>query len=115
MLAFTRRALLALAVSLAAACAQLPTADAPAPVVFVHGTSRDDKLWPEAHWIELGHALSEEGWRVALPRAGAVETARALAAAGAAAPAEAVDPGDQCREVRSDATLRDRLQREVAG
>ena len=46
-------------------------------VVFVHGTSRDDKLWPEANWIELGLRVIAQGWRVALPHAGALERLRA--------------------------------------
>jgi heptosyltransferase-1 len=30
----------------------------PSPwVVCVHGTSREDKLWPEAHWVNLGQRL----------------------------------------------------------
>lgn len=48
-----------------------------ATLVFVHGTSRDDKLWPEAHWIELGRRLIAQGWRIALPHAGAHELERA--------------------------------------
>jgi heptosyltransferase-1 len=28
-------------------------------IVFLHGTSRDSKLWPELYWIELGQALAE--------------------------------------------------------
>ena len=47
-------------------------------VVFVHGSSRDDKLWPESAWIELGRRVIAQGWRVALPQAGDVEQARAL-------------------------------------
>lgn len=35
-------------------------------VLLVHGTSRADKLWPEAHWIELAERLIAEGARVAL-------------------------------------------------
>jgi len=56
---------------------------APAPpgagptLVFVHGTSRDDKLWPEDHWIELGRRAIGRGWRIALPQAGAHELERA--------------------------------------
>jgi len=46
-------------------------------VLFIHGTSRDDKLWPEADWIALGHRASADGWRIALPHAGAAERARA--------------------------------------
>ena len=46
-------------------------------VVFIHGTSRDDKLWPEAHWIELGRRVVAQGGTIALPQAGADEQARA--------------------------------------
>ena len=46
-------------------------------LVFVHGTSRDDKLWPEDHWIALGQRAIAQGWRIALPHAGAHELARA--------------------------------------
>ncbi len=46
-------------------------------LVVVHGTSRDDKLWPEASWIELGRRLAAEGWRLVLPHAGSAELARA--------------------------------------
>jgi len=46
-------------------------------LVFVHGTSRDDKLWPEANWIEIGRRAMGEGWHIALPHAGAVERERA--------------------------------------
>jgi heptosyltransferase-1 len=46
-------------------------------LVLVHGTSRDDKLWPEASWIELGRRAIAAGWRIALPHAGAAEAARA--------------------------------------
>jgi heptosyltransferase-1 len=46
-------------------------------LVLVHGTSRDDKLWPEASWIELGKRAMAQGWRIALPHAGNVEKARA--------------------------------------
>ena len=46
-------------------------------LVFVHGSSRDDKLWPEASWIALGQRAMARGWRIALPQAGAAELARA--------------------------------------
>src|SRR5688500_11448327 len=29
--------------------------------VFVHGTSRDEKLWPETHWAKLGELFHEAG------------------------------------------------------
>jgi heptosyltransferase-1 len=58
-----------------------PTIGAPTnlarTLVLVHGSSRADKLWPEARWVELGRRALGEGWRVALPHAGAVERDRA--------------------------------------
>ena len=64
----------------------------PAPgvptLVLVHGSSRDDKLWPEDHWIAFGRRVVQQGWRLALPHAGAQELERAQrlqAAFGAAA------------------------------
>jgi len=45
--------------------------------VFVHGSSRDDKLWPVEHWVQLGRRLIDAGWRIALPHADEVELARA--------------------------------------
>jgi heptosyltransferase-1 len=35
--------------------------------IFVHGTSRADKLWREASWVRLGQALVARGYRIALP------------------------------------------------
>jgi heptosyltransferase-1 len=61
-------------------------------MVFVHGTSRDDKLWPEEHWIELGQRITGLGWRIALPQAGAAERARAERIARALGPACEVWP-----------------------
>jgi lipopolysaccharide heptosyltransferase I len=61
-------------------------------MVFVHGTSRDDKLWPDAHWIELGRRVMGQGWRIALPQAGAAESERAERIAAALAPAAEVWP-----------------------
>jgi len=46
-------------------------------VVLIHGTSRADKLWPEASWIELGKRLVAAGWTLALPQSGAAEKERA--------------------------------------
>ena len=57
-------------------------------VVFIHGSSRADKLWPEASWIELGRRLVDSGSRIALPQASPDEAERAIriaAAIGAAA------------------------------
>ena len=52
-------------------------------LVFVHGTSRADKLWPEDRWLDLGQRAVAEGWQIALPHAGAEELARAQRLAGA--------------------------------
>ena len=52
-------------------------------IVFVHGTSRADKLWPEASWIELGRRILAAGGTIALPRADAEEAARAVRIAAA--------------------------------
>jgi heptosyltransferase-1 len=61
-------------------------------LVFVHGSSREDKLWPEANWIELGRRVMGNGWRIALPHAGAAERARAERIAAAIGPACEVWP-----------------------
>ena len=57
------------------------------PVFGLHGSSRDDKLWPEAHWIELGRRLTAIGWRIGLPQGGPAEQARAERIAQAIGPA----------------------------
>ncbi|RYX90143.1 MAG: lipopolysaccharide heptosyltransferase I [Comamonadaceae bacterium] len=48
----------------------------PAVVALAHGTSRADKLWPEPHWIELGHRLMQSGYGLALPHGNDEEEAR---------------------------------------
>jgi heptosyltransferase-1 len=53
------------------------TGDGSRTLVFVHGSSREDKCWPEDHWVALGRRAIASGWRVALPHAGAVEAERA--------------------------------------
>lgn len=45
-------------------------------VVFVHGTSRDDKCWPEACWVELGQRLVEAGFSIGLPHGSDAERQR---------------------------------------
>ncbi len=54
-----------------------PTTPDPKRVVFVHGTSRADKLWPESDWIELGRRVIASGLGIALPRADEAENERA--------------------------------------
>jgi heptosyltransferase-1 len=52
-------------------------------IAFVHGTSRDDKCWPESHWVELGRRLIDEGFSIVLPQGSAAERERAERMAGA--------------------------------
>jgi len=46
-------------------------------IVGLHGTSRDSKLWPTAHWINLGQKLAEQQLNLILPWASAAELQRA--------------------------------------
>ena len=70
----------------------MPAQAAPNTIAFIHGTSRVDKLWPEASWIELGRRLVAAGRRIALPRADAEEEARAGRIAAALGPVAEVWP-----------------------
>lgn len=55
----------------------LPTEWASAPfAVFIHSTSRDDKLWPEDSWRTLIAHFAQSGTNVLLPSGNAVEAAR---------------------------------------
>jgi heptosyltransferase-1 len=47
-------------------------------VALVHGTSRADKQWPQAHWIELAQRLHKQGLDVALLHGTDDEEARSL-------------------------------------
>ena len=51
-------------------------------VALVHGTSRADKEWPLAHWVEIGRRLNHSGFSVALAQGNAAErkTSEAIAA-----------------------------------
>ena len=46
-------------------------------VIGLHGTSKDSKLWPTQHWIQLGKTLAEQGLNLILPWASAEEESRA--------------------------------------
>lgn len=79
----------------APACAfdWLPSGDR---VVLLTATSRDDKLWPEERWVDLGRQLAAQGLRPVLPAGSAVERERAARLAAAipqavAAPAMSID------------------------
>jgi heptosyltransferase-1 len=63
-----------------------PAAGSMPCVALVHGTSRDDKCWPQAHWIELGQRLIAQGFSVGLPHGDDTELARAQRIAPALGP-----------------------------
>ena len=46
-------------------------------LVFLHGTTRDDKHWPEPYWRELASRIVESGYKVLLPWGNDVERQRA--------------------------------------
>lgn len=45
-------------------------------VVLVHGSSRDDKGWPQLHWEQLGSRLIAQGFSIGLPHGSAAELER---------------------------------------
>jgi heptosyltransferase I len=51
--------------------------------VLVTMTSREDKLWPEGRWVQLGRALGTRGLRCILPWGSETERARCERLAGA--------------------------------
>lgn len=61
-------------------------------VVLLTATSRDDKLWPEERWIELGHRLADQGLRAVLPAGSALERERAARLAAVIPQAVAAPP-----------------------
>lgn len=61
-------------------------------VVLLTATSRNDKLWPEAHWVALGQALHAQGLRVVLPAGNPTERERAQKLATAIPDAVAAPP-----------------------
>ena len=50
-------------------------------IVFAHGSSREDKLWPIKHWVELGQRLNAEGFGIALVHGNDAEEQRSDAIA----------------------------------
>jgi heptosyltransferase-1 len=72
-----------------------PATDAPIPgrpyVVFLHATSREDKLWPEASWRALIAACAQAGFAVVLPWGNESERLRSERLA-AGEPAASVPP-----------------------
>lgn len=61
----------------------IPEINAPY-VLGLHGTSRDSKLWPESHWVNLAHALKTQELKLLLPWASPAEHDRAKRIASAA-------------------------------
>lgn len=45
-------------------------------ICFVHGTSREDKCWPQMNWVLLGRRLIAQGHTIALPHGSDEERAR---------------------------------------
>lgn len=70
----------------------LQTSGADRCVVFVHGTSRDDKCWPETHWIALGGQLIAAGYTIGLPHGTDAERERSARLAMALGPRAMVWP-----------------------
>jgi len=62
--------------------------------VLLTATSREDKLWPEAHWLELGQRLHEQGCRAVLPGGSPAERERAARLAAGIPGAVAAPPLD---------------------
>ena len=46
-------------------------------IIALHGTSRDSKLWPTAHWVDLGRQLARQNFNLVLPWANEAEFNRA--------------------------------------
>jgi heptosyltransferase-1 len=61
-------------------------------VVFFHGTSRADKLWPDAHWRRLTEAFGTAGFPVVLPWGSDDERARSERYAAGVANAQVPAP-----------------------
>ena len=61
-------------------------------VALVHGTSRDDKCWPEAQWLELGRRLIAQGFTLGLPHGNDAERERGERLAAALGPQAQVWP-----------------------
>ncbi len=65
--------------------------DEPYALLFT-ATARDEKLWPEPNWVELGRALNRKGLICVLPAGSAVERERAGRIAKQLPHAEVVPP-----------------------
>jgi heptosyltransferase-1 len=72
----------------------LASGDGPrdATVVLIHGSSRADKCWPEAHWVALGRRLVAQGHALGLPHGSDEERERSQRLAQAIGPQAEVWP-----------------------
>jgi heptosyltransferase I len=61
-------------------------------IVFIHGTSRADKCWPEPLWVQLGQRLIAQGYQIALVHGSAEEEQRSQRLAQALGSAARVWP-----------------------
>ncbi|MBF0215021.1 MAG: lipopolysaccharide heptosyltransferase I, partial [Magnetococcales bacterium] len=52
-------------------------------LIFLHGTTWESKLWPEAHWQRLAVLAGQGGWQIELPWGNDSERQRAQAIAAA--------------------------------
>lgn len=53
-------------------------------IIGLHGTSRDSKLWPQKHWIDLAKSISSKNFKLLLPWSNEKEFLRATAISEAA-------------------------------
>lgn len=51
-------------------------------IIFAHGSSREDKLWPVSHWVDLGQRLNAAGFSIALTHGSPAEEQRSKDIAG---------------------------------
>ena len=80
------------------ACGTAPLQTSGRTAAFAVNTSRDEKLWPEDHWMKLGCALAKEGISPVFYWGGAKEEARCRRIA-AGIPGAAVAPKARLRDV----------------
>lgn len=85
---------------IAAPAIELPWLTATKHAVLLTATSRDDKLWDEAHWITVARTLSQRGLAPVFPSGNARERERAERIA-AAVPGAIVAPAMRLNELAS--------------
>jgi heptosyltransferase-1 len=82
---------------------QLPDASGEsADLVFVHGTARPEKLWPEAYWQELAALAIAHGYTVRLPWGTVAEEQRAQRVAARANRGQTVAAQTDARQSDTD-------------